>query len=268
MLNVSIVIYKQPISDIMPLVHALEASCAVSEVSVIDNSPKEQPVRGGAFKYIHSNKNLGYGKAHNIALKQSIEQNVDYHLVVNPDVSFNPDILVKIIDFMETHQDVALLMPKVFCPDGQVQYLCKLLPTPLDLFGRRFFPKTWMNKRMQQFELHQSGYDKMMNVPYLSGCFMFLRVNTLKQVGLFDERFFLYPEDLDLSRRLHRHFRTVFYPEVSIIHAHNKASYHNFKLLLIHTREIAKYFNKWGWFFDRERQKTNKTMLNELQSNN
>ena len=63
-----------------------------------------------------------------------------------------------------------------------------------------------------------------MNVPYLQGSFMFLRTKALKEVGLFYERFFMYPEDIDITRRMHKKYKTIFYPEVSIHHEHAKTT--------------------------------------------
>ena len=103
-----------------------------------------------------------------------------------------------------------------------------------------------------------------MNVPYLSGCFMFFRVAALEEVGMFDERFFMYPEDIDITRRMHEQYKTIFYPYASIIHAHAAASKTSSKMLKIHITNMVKYFNKWGWFFDRKRRMINKQLLKEL----
>jgi len=218
-----------------------------------------------SVKYIFIGKNIGYGAAHNIAVRQTIEQNTPYHLVINPDISFNPNILATIEQFMDANHNIAHLMPKVYYPNGETQYLCKLIPTPFDLLFRRFLPESWTKKHTAKFELRVSGYDKLMDVPYLSGCFMFLRTEALKEVGLFDERFFMYPEDIDLTRRLTKKHRTVFFPNVSIIHHHAQSSYVNLKMLYIHITNMAKYFNKWGWIFDKERKIINKKTLEQLE---
>ncbi len=102
-----------------------------------------------------------------------------------------------------------------------------------------------------------SGYKQVMNVPFLSGCFMFLRNEALKKSGLFDERFFLYAEDTDLSRRMHQQFETLFYPEVEICHVHARGSYKDFGLTFHNTKSAIQYFNKWGWFFDADRTAIN-----------
>ena len=237
----------------------------VSKIFIIDNSPFDTPeLKKLPINYYFSDKNLGYGTAHNIAIRQTLIQGIPYHLVINPDISFDPDILSEIEEFMNNNSDIGLLMPKILYPTGEIQYLCKLIPTPFDLIVRRFLPRSWTKKQTEKFELRASGYNQIMNVPYLSGCFMFLRSEALQQVGLFDERFFMYPEDIDLTRRIHRRYKTVFYPKVSIIHDHAQGSYMNARLLIVHISNMIRYFNKWGWIFDKERRKINKEIKSQL----
>ncbi len=265
MLNISIVLYNHNVNQISPLVTVLKELECVNTIFLIDNSPiinskfQQLPV-----KYIFNNKNMGYGAGHNIAMRKTIKENIPYHLVLNPDVIFESFILNNLIGFMERNKDVGHLMPKVFYPNGDVQYLCKLLPTPFDLFVRRFLPSYWTIQSQKRFELRDSGYNKTIEVPYLSGCFMLLRTSVLEEVGLFDERFFMYPEDIDLTRRIHQKYKTIFYPYVSIIHQHTQASYKNKKMLFVHIFNLIKYFNKWGWFFDKKRKKINKETLKML----
>ncbi len=268
-LNVSIVLYKHTFEEVSALIETIQKSEVVSSIFIIDNSPS--PIN--RFKeidvyYHHSSTNHGYGKAHNIALRETIVQQIPYHLVINPDIDFEPSILSEIVQFMDKNTEVGHLMPKVFYPNGEIQYLCKLLPTPFDLFIRRFLPISWVKWRVEKFEMRATGYNRIMDVPYLSGSFMFLRTKALEEVGLFDERFFMYPEDIDLTRRIHRKYRTIFYPQVCIIHHHAKSSYLSFKMLLIHSSNLIKYFNKWGWFFDKERREINAKILKSIQSGN
>lgn len=247
--NASIVLFHTPKDEIQHVETLLRESGAVSRVRLIDNG---QP-----------GKNIGYGAGHNIAIRESISEHATYHLVLNSDIDFQPKDLKRLIDYMEQHPDVALLQPKIVFPDGTLQASCKLLPTPWDVFARRFLPTSWISRHNRQYELIDSGYDKEMNIPYLSGCFMLLRVSALQEVGLFDERFFMYPEDIDLTRRLHAHQRTMFFPSVTIIHNHRKESYHSVRLLLIHVVNMIRYFNKWGWFYDSERRQFNQNVIKD-----
>lgn len=265
----SIVLYKHDKAIRKAIDSFLHTSLSV-KLFLIDNSPTDvikndiaDVLSNPRVEYIFNNKNLGFGAAHNIALRKVLHLS-EYHLVLNPDVHFNEDVLPTIFHYMETDKGVGLLMPKVLYPNRTIQYICKLLPSPADLIFRRFLPTALTKKRTQYFELRHTSYDKEMEVPYLSGCFMFLRTEALKKVGLFDEQFFMYPEDIDLTRRMHKHYKTMFYPKVSIVHEHVKGSYKSLRLLYIHVVNMIKYFNKWGWIFDKERKVINKRILSQF----
>ncbi|WP_449437244.1 glycosyltransferase family 2 protein [Pedobacter steynii] len=96
---------------------------------------------------------------------------------------------------------------------------------------------------------------------------MFIRTDVLLNSGIFDERYFMYLEDYDLGRRIHKFAKTVFYPGVTVIHGHAKESYKNGDLFKIHMQSAIRYFNKWGWFFDSDRNKFNQKVLNKLKEN-
>jgi GT2 family glycosyltransferase len=270
MIVASIVIYKTQFKVLQELLDCIFSS-AIDRVCIVDNSPVDlissSLVNISSLEYIHGHGNVGYGAAHNIAIRKSIELGASYHVVINPDIVFNDHVIEELTKYMDSNADVGQLMPKVFYPDGELQYLCKLIPTPMDLIFKRFLPSKLTEKRLHKFQLRFTKYDKIMNIPYLSGCFMFFRVSALKDIGLFDERFFMYPEDIDITRRMHEKYKTIFYPHVSIIHAHAAESKTNSKMLKIHIVNMVKYFNKWGWFFDSKRRKINKKLLAELEYN-
>ena len=206
------------------------------------------------------------GAGHNIALRTILDRS-KYHFVLNPDIYFDQEELEKMIRFMNADPAIGHLMPKVVYPDGSLQYLCKLLPSPADLFLRRFAfgpLKKIANSRAERFELRHTGYDKVMDVPYLSGCFMLFRVSALQTIGLFDERFFMYPEDIDITRRMHAQYRTVFYPRATIVHDHARESYKSKRALWIHITNLIRYFNKWGWLRDPERGNVNRETLRQI----
>jgi GT2 family glycosyltransferase len=97
---------------------------------------------------------------------------------------------------------------------------------------------------------------------------MFLRTEVLKCTGLFDERYFLYLEDIDLTRRIQQVARNVFYPKVSIIHEHRQGSYNSLRLLFVHISSAIRYFRKWGWRNDTERKIINERTIAEAAENN
>lgn len=268
MTNASIVLYHSNKQQVMHLLDLLLASEELCRLFLIDNSETKDEdyvaLNSLRVEYIFNRKNLGYGSAHNIAIRKSIEMKADYHLVVNSDIDFSSSIISELVDYMDANSVVGQLMPQIVNPQGEMQYLCKLLPTPFDLFGRRFLPNKWTKKSAERFELRCADYSQPLNVPYLSGCFMLFRVEALQQVGLFDERFFLYPEDIDITRRMHKKYKTLYYPFATVVHQHERASYKSFRLLLIHIVNICRYFNKWGWLFDAERNAVNHTTLSAI----
>jgi len=278
MLNVSIVLYNPEWTQVKNLCEELLRTKCVRKIYLIDNSAcggegevakwrsgnEDEQTQWEKIKYIwNEGKNLGYGRAHNITIRQSVRWKTPYHLVINADVWVKAEDLDILHLFMKKNPQVGSLMPKVTYPNGELQYLCKLLPTPLDVFGRRFLPTCLTRRRNARYELRSTGYDRPMNVPYLSGCFMLLRTEAVLKARLFDERFFMYPEDIDLTRTIHRNYLTLYYPAVTIVHDHAKASYHSWKMTWIHIKEMCKYFNKWGWIFDDERTRINATCLRE-----
>jgi hypothetical protein len=169
-------------------------------------------------------------------------------------------VLEQLHAVLELNKSVGLVMPRVLYPDGSSQNLCKRLPTPADILAKRLFAgklRRLVHRRLSAFELGDMDTKNALSVPFLSGCFMLIRKKALHDVGVFDERFFLYFEDLDLTRRIHGQYDTVYYPGVTIIHRHDKGSYTSMKLLLCGIRSAIAYFNKWGWLFDRERDQIN-----------
>ncbi len=270
MMNISIVLYHNRKIQVQKVLRSCLQSDLVHKVFLIDNS-KNQALKtlhneDGRIEYIHTGANLGYGKAHNIAIKKSMEEDIAYHLALNPDVYFKEGTLESTYDYMEENPNVANVMPQVFFPDGSPQYLAKLLPTPVDLIFRRFLPFEKLKRKLiERYELRRFDHKKLVNIPNLSGCFMFLRTKVLEEVGVFDERFFMYLEDTDLNRRLHRSFKTVFYPKAAIIHEYEKGSYKSLKLLGYHIVSAIRYFNKWGWMFDNERERINKNCIKALE---
>ena len=259
--TVSIVAYKSNPEELEQAIRSLSDISLRIIIVIIDNSPTEElaPLCSAlGTEYLYTGKNLGYGAAHNIAFKKFSASK--YHLVLNPDVKFEHKVLEELVAFLELNESVGLVMPRVLYPDGTSQNLCKRLPTPFDILARRAFPqvlKRVFHSRLSVFELCDMDMNKVLSVPFLSGCFMLIRKKVLNDIGVFDERFFLYFEDLDLTRRIHQQYHTVYYPGVTITHRHEKGSYKSARILFYSIQSAFRYFNKWGWMYDRDRDRIN-----------
>lgn len=266
MITASLVLYNSPEEQIKRILDCVQKS-EIDRIFVFDNStdPKSKAICEAFSKVTFTyHENTGYGGTHNLGIKEAVQLKSDYHLVVNPDIYFEPQTITELKKFMDDNPDCAQIMPKITYPDGSLQYLCKMIPSPSDLFIKRFLPGKLKQKLLYKFQLKFTGYDKIMNIPYLSGCFMFFKTEAFTKVGMFDERFFMYPEDIDITRRMHEQYKTLFYPFVTVVHDHGAASYKSKKMLMVHIKNMCKYFNKWGWLFDRKRSRTNRELLKEL----
>lgn len=268
MINVSIVVHN---TDYRQLQQAL--SCLsnkdIDTIYIIDNGPDDLLRKISSsfdkIKYRHV-KNNGFGAGHNIALAETIKRGTEYHLVMNADVKWEGDILTPLIEYLKQHPNTGLIAPKTFYPNGEIQYTCRMLPTPWDLFLKRFLPSGFKKRRMNRYLLQDYDHQSPINCPYLLGSFMLFRTEALKDTGLFDERFFMYPEDIDITRRIHEKWETIYWPGVSIIHEHQRASYKNFKMFWIHFSNMVKYFNKWGWIKDKGRKKINRELQKAIRN--
>ena len=121
MITASIVTYKTDPEQLRTVI-ACTADSAVDRIYVVDNSP--EPTLGDfaqalstKVEYIHGQGNVGYGTAHNIAIRRAMAVEAEYHIVLNPDIQFNPDDIRKMADYMSCHSDVGWLMPRVVYPD-------------------------------------------------------------------------------------------------------------------------------------------------------
>ena len=192
--------------------------------------------------------NIGYGAAQNLAIRHGSS---DYHLVLNPDVEVDADALLESVRFLAAHPDAVLVAPRGLDGEGGYARLAKRAPSVLVLllralsvraspgfFGRRVGRYVYSDRLPSE---HPEPID------LASGCYMFCRASALKAVGGFDDRYFLYFEDFDLSRRIAR--RGVIYevPAVRIRHHGGGTARRGFRRIVRFVRSGIRYFNTYGW---------------------
>jgi GT2 family glycosyltransferase len=246
------------VDEIARAVAQVQQSVADARIVLVDNSPEVNVLpsfSNDQVKVIRPGTNIGYGSGHNLAFAQSEEN--EYHAALNTDLTYGPEVLPTLLEFLDARPDVGLVMPRVCYPDGSIQHLCRLLPHPLDVFGRGFMAGTrWVERRNDVYEFRDWDYSSEKEFPFLSGCFMMLRRSVIAEVGGFDERFFMYGEDVDLSRRINRRHGTVFFPHVTVFHEYRSQS-GGFRRKISKIINLSRYFNKWGWINDKERDLLN-----------
>lgn len=259
----SIVIYKHNFEDIKQTLNSLLQVQSISKVILVDNDESDW---AGKFehkkiKYLKSPGNIGFGVGHNLAIQQ-FGQESDFFLICNPDIVFESIEFEKLVKFAST-QKAGLFLPKIVYENGENQYGARLLPSPLNLFARRFSPN-YAEKLDEEYLLKKIDLSKPAFVPYLHGCFMLFRSEALLELGGFDERYFMYMEDVDLSRRCAEKFGNIYYPLAQVVHLHEQGSYKNKTLLKAHLKSAWQYFNKWGWCYDSGRHKLNALCLKNM----
>lgn len=223
-------------------------------IYIINNSPNNIKLRNYLERYdsnksihvITSSKNDGFGSGHNKVLKFL---NSKYHFVINPDVFIkDSEQIERMIDFMNQHDEYGLLSPLIEFPNGDVQMLLKHQPTVLDMW-LRFTDLPGFDKRRNWFVNLPNGYENIHDAENVSGSFMMFRTSILEEINGFDEKYFLYMEDCDITRKVNQVSKTVFFPNAFIYHdwqRANKRSIHGIMNMII---SMVKYFNKWGWKF-------------------
>lgn len=264
----SLVIYKNDTKQLLDAIDSFLNTDLKVKLVLIDNSPTndlENIKIDPRVEYIFNPLNPGYGSSHNIGIRKYLKQ-TEFHLVLNPDIYYSKGVVEDLISFMNNDKNIGLLMPKILYPNGEIQYLAKLIPSPFVFFSRRFLPFNVIKKKISdKFELRFSNYNKVMEVPYLSGCFMLFRTETLEKINGFDENIFMHMEDLDITRRCSEAgFKTVFYPHQIVYHDHLYKSFLTIANLKMYFKSAFYYYNKWGWFFDKNRDLVNKKTIKNI----
>jgi len=217
---------------------------------VVDNASQDgsaQWVREYApwAQVIESHTNTGFGSGNNRVLPYL---NSKYHVLVNPDITFAPDLLGRMAAYMDEHPETVILTPRVLNPDGSEQFLPKkeisvhyLMGGRLEKLGKPF--TTWR----REYTLADQSINQPLPVEFATGCFLMIRTEVFKQLGGFDERFFLYQEDSDLSRRARELGEITYHPEMTVTHDWARENVKTLQGNLRQIHSMLKYFRKWGW---------------------
>lgn len=221
-------------------------------VVVNDHRPGEavEQLAAGADAFLCNADNPGYGRGVN-RLVSHLGDLPAYIGVLNTDLSWHPGTFETMLNWLQGNPEVCLAVPQILNPAGQPQKLCKQHPTVLGLFSRRFllerFKPNWLKRYDRHYVMANFDYQSVFEAPYLSGCCMVIKMNAFQRVGGFDERYFLYLEDADLTRSLAREGRCVHLPEAEIVHGWGRGNYQKLNLMVVNLISAWRYFRKWGW---------------------
>lgn len=228
------------------------------EIIVVDNDSHDESLqyleemhKKGDITLVHAGANLGYGKGNNLGARYAKGQ---YILILNPDVSVEPDTLKKMVDYMDINKDIGLLGPQLFFFNGQIQDSCRKFMRPMDLVIKRT-PLTrfkMLKKRVDEYLMADYDHVRTQDVDLVTGACIMMPRALFNELNGFDERYFLFMEDADLCRRVWLSGKRVVYcPEARALHYHKRLSGGNVLWLIrqrvfwIHLNSALKYFWKW-----------------------
>ena len=195
-----------------------------AEILVVDNASHDGSVemvrqQFPEVRLIANDRNLGFAHANNQALKQARGR---FFALINPDTVVQEDTFRVLLDFFETHPDAGMVGCKILNPDGSLQLACRRsVPTPWVAFTKlvglsSLFPRSRLFGR---YNLTYLDPDQITEVEAISGSFMMVRREVVEQVGMLDERFFMYGEDLDWCYRIRQAGWKIYYvPTTQIVH--------------------------------------------------
>lgn len=194
-----------------------------TEIIVVDNassdgSPEAVRVAFPGVHLIRNDDNYGFAKANNIGIQASTGE---YLFFINSDVVVKAGCFEKMISYMDGHQYIGVLGPKIIGPNGAVQRSCMGFPSLWNSFSRALALDT-IFPRMKLFGGHLLTYwthNDIRSVDVINGCFWMIRRKALQATGQLDDRFFIYGEDIDWCKRFNeKGWKIVFYPEAEAIH--------------------------------------------------
>ena len=237
--------------EVVEALQCLENSNVEVTVYLCDNSLEEPMADNLQWAFpgvsvLPQERNVGFSRANNAVLPSLRSK---YHLIMNPDVTFEPTLLYRMMQYMDAHPNIAILTPRVFNEDGTEQFLPKkrvsvhyLLGGFLENHGRLF--RRWR----EDYTLANMQIQHPVPVEFATGCFLMIRTNVFQELQGFDPRFFLYQEDSDLSRRVleQKLGSIVYHPDMCITHHWARDNTRTVRGSLRQIRSVIKYFAKWG----------------------
>lgn len=208
---------------------------------VIDNASTDDTVslieKSEQVVVLKNDKNLGFGAAHNAVLSQKMGK---YHFVINPDITVDSDVISNMVDYLEANPDVVMAMPKILNQDGTEQKLPKEFPT-----FKRLFLGRLSDKVRSEYVWAARDITEPCDIDFCTGCFFCIRGDVFKKLLGFDERYFMYLEDADLTLKAKKAGRVVMLPQFGVTHVWERESSKSLKYLFIHIVSCFKFLIKW-----------------------
>ncbi|MGI5827199.1 MAG: glycosyltransferase family 2 protein [Patescibacteria group bacterium] len=254
-LSIIIVNYrsKNKLVNCLNSINSADLSGLSYEVLVVDNDSGDDlsDLKYPWLRIINSGANLGMGKGNNFGIAQSSGAQI---LISNPDIVFTPDAIKKLYYYLKANPKVGLVGPKLLNPDGSLQYSCVRFPKFYTPLLRRTFVGQFFPGRINHYLMKHADHNQTQVVDWILGACFMVRRSEIKDNLLFDERYFMYFEDVDLCRQIRtRGQKVVYFPAAEVTHNHLRQSaqrpwYQSLlkdKIAREHLKSAFRYFIKW-----------------------
>lgn len=260
----SIVVFNPNISVLKKTIETFLKSPLSHKVYIWDNSSEDKISAflksefAEKIVYIQSPANFGFGRGHNEVFRR-IDENYDYFIILNPDLEIPDETIEQLTTYLENNPEKGLVTGIIKGVDGQVHQVHKYLPSfsaYISSLIKRFMKGDQSTTGESIDLIRQEPY----SLPILSGCFMLFTKSHFQELKGFDDRFFLYFEDYDLTLRSYLMKKSVIVPSATIVHKWERGSSKNKRLFLIHIISGLKFYLKWG-FTNRLSKKVNHQQL-------
>ncbi|MBI2268183.1 MAG: glycosyltransferase family 2 protein [Candidatus Blackburnbacteria bacterium] len=181
------------------------------------------------YHFIENKENLGYAGGNNVGMKYALDAGADYVLVLNNDTIVSRDLVANFLNAAEEHKEVGIFSPKIYFAPGfefhQERYKKDETGRVIWYAGGKFDWKNILGTNRGVDEVDKGQYNKRIKIDFATGACMFIRRELLEAVGLFDEKYFLYLEDVDLSSRAKRHnWKILYLPKAQLWHKVSRSS--------------------------------------------
>ena len=265
-LAISVVLFHSPFDQLQALIDSVIASLANAQLAGVEfvcvdhsQSPdyatrcqqllaQYNQCEGLRVRLLVTERNGGYGTGHNLAIAHVSSR---FHLILNPDIEITPKAMTCALTVLQNNDEIALLAPTGFSSSGEPTFLAKAYPSVWVLGLRAFASdriKSWCQGALSRYEMRDSAESTpLRSITLASGCCMWVRREVFDDVGGFDERFFLYFEDYDLSLKMAQRGLVMEHSEMRVVHYGGDASKKGWRHVCWFISGATRFFNRWGW---------------------
>lgn len=204
----------------------------------------ELPIRENQkVQVIQRKTNGGFGTGHNTVLPLL---DSDFHFILNPDIFLRGDTLSEMAAYAQEHPEVVMARPELYYPNGLLQELPLRRCSAVALVYRQFTQLKFLKKFNDRYVMAGADLSVPTDIEFCTGSFSMIRTETFREIGGFDEKYFMYVEDADLTRMAMQRGKVQLWPQFKAVHAWHRAPHRHAKQFMMQLTSMFRYFRKWG----------------------